>query len=170
MQQQYANILDNATHWVMALYRPGIDLAIDLQPGSPQPLYLKMYNISPREYEALEEWLTEHLAKGNIWESTSPAGAPIVFSPKKNRQLRICVDYQKLNAIIIKNQYPIPLIGELLDQLNGARIFSKIDLKDGYYHIRIKEGDKWKTAFQFRFRHYEFLVMPFELLNAPATF
>jgi hypothetical protein len=93
MRQQYADVLNNATHWVMASHRSGIDLAIDLQPGSPQPPYLKMYNISPRESEALEEWLTEHLAKGHIWESTSPAGAPVVFSPKKNGQLRICVDY-----------------------------------------------------------------------------
>jgi hypothetical protein len=92
-RQQYADVLDNATYYVMAPHQLGIDLAIDLQLGSPQPPYLKMYNISPRESEALEEWLTEHLAKGHIRESTSPAGAPVVFSPKKNGQLQICVDY-----------------------------------------------------------------------------
>ena len=93
MRQQYADVLDNATHWALAPHRPGIDLAIELQPGSPQPPYLKMYNMSPRESEALKELITEHLAKGHIRESTSPAGAPIVFSPKKNGKLRICVDY-----------------------------------------------------------------------------
>ena len=170
MQQRYADVLDNATHWVRAPHRPGIDLAIDLQPGSPQPPFLKMYNISPRESDALEEWLTEHLAKGHVRESISPAGAPVVFSPKKNGVLRVCIDYRKLNAMTIKNRYPLPLIGELLDRLNGAKIFSKIDLKDGYYHIRIKEGDEWKTAFRTRFGHYEFTVMPFGLSNAPATF
>jgi hypothetical protein len=170
MRQQYADVLDNATHWVRAPHRPGIDLAIELQPGSPQPPYLKMYNMSPRESEALKEWITEHLAKGHIRESTSPAGAPVVFSPKKNGKLRICVDYRKLNAMTIKNRYPLPLISELLDQLNGATIFSKIDLKDGYYHIRIREGDEWKTAFRSRFGHYEYLVMPMGLSNSPATF
>ena len=170
MQQQYADVLDNATHWVRAPHRPGIDLAIELQPGSPQPPFLKMYNISPRESDALEEWLAEHLAKGHVQESISPAGAPVVFSPKKNGVLRVCVDYRKLNAMTIKNRYPLPLISELLDQLNGAKIFSKIDLKDGYYHIRIREGDEWKTAFRTQFGHYEFTVMPFGLSNAPATF
>jgi hypothetical protein len=170
MQQQYANVLDEATHWTMAPHRPSIDFAINLQPGSPSPPYLKMYNMSPRESEALKKWITEHLAKGHIRESTSPAGAPVVFSPKKNGKLQICMDYRKLNAMTIKNRYPLPLISELLDQLNGAKIFSKIDLKDGYYHIRIKEGDEWKTAFRSKFGHYEYLVMPMGLSNSPATF
>jgi hypothetical protein len=126
--------------------------------------------MSPRESEALKEWITEHLAKGHIWESTSLAGAPVVFSLKKNGKLRICVDYQKLNAMTIKNRYPLPLISELLDQLNGAKIFSMINLKDRYYHIRIREGDEWKTAFRSRFGHYEYLVMPMGLSNSPATF
>ena len=99
----------------MAPHRPGIDLAINLQPGSLSPPYLKMYNMSPRESEALKEWIAEHLANGHIWESTSLAGVPVVFSPKKNGKLRICVDYQKLNAMTIKNRYPLPLISKLLD-------------------------------------------------------
>ena len=93
MQQRYPDVLDNATHWVRAPHRPGIDLAIDLQPGSPQPPFLKMYNISLRESEALEEWLTKHLAKGHVRELISLAGAPVVFSLKKNGVLQVCVDY-----------------------------------------------------------------------------
>ena len=84
--------------------------------------------------------------------------------------LRLVVDYRGLNAVTVKNRYPLPLISELLDRLNGAKVFSKIDLKDGYYCIRVREGDEWKTAFRTRYGHYEFLVLPMGLTNSPATF
>jgi hypothetical protein len=77
----------------------------------------------------------------------SPIGVPVIFMPKKDGTLQLCVDYQGLNAIMVKNCYPIPLISELLDQLNNAKVFSKLDLLDAYYQIQIKEGDEWKTAF-----------------------
>ena len=131
---------------------------------------MRTYNMSPAELRALHEYLKEALAKGWIHESQSPAGAPILFVPKKSGELRLCVDYHGLNAITIKNRYPLPLISELLDRLNGSVIFSKIDLRNAYHQIRIREGDEWKTAFRTRYGHFEYLIVPFGLTNAPATF
>jgi hypothetical protein len=138
-------------------------------PGAEPPFW-PIYNLSPRELKALEEFIHDRLEKGHIRESMSPAGAAVIFAPKKDGTLRLCVDYQGLNAITIKNHYPIPLISELLDWLQGAKIFSKLDLLDAYYWIQIKDGDEWKTAFQTCYGHYEFLVMPMGLTNAPVTF
>jgi hypothetical protein len=90
--------------------------------------------------------------------------------PKKDGSLRLCVDYQGLNKVLVKNQYPLPLISEILDRVSSAQYFSKIDVQDAYYRIRIKEGDEWKTAFRTRYGHYEYTVMLFGLTNAPATF
>jgi len=118
-----------------------IDLAIELQPGK-EPPYRPIYPLSPKELAALKEFLEENLAKGFIRESKSPAGAPILFVPKKDGGLRLCVDYRGLNSITIKNRYPLPLITEIMDQVTGANYFSKIDLKNAYYQICIKAGDK----------------------------
>ena len=90
--------------------------------------------------------------------------------PKKNGKLRLCVDYRQLNEITIKNRYPLPLISELRDRLQGAQWFTALDLKGAYNLIRIKHGEEWKTAFRTRYGHYEYLVMPFGLTNAPASF
>lgn len=90
--------------------------------------------------------------------------------PKKDGTLRLCVDYRGLNKVTVKNRYLLPLMGEILDRVNGAKVFSKIDLKDAYYRIRIRPGDEWKTAFRTRYGHYEYLVMLFGLTNAPAAF
>src|SRR5215471_11655333 len=146
-----------------------VDHAIELKPGA-EPPYMRMYNLSPAELKVLGEYINKALAKGWIRESKSPAGAPVLFAPKKNGELRLCVDYRGLNAMTIKNRYPLPLINELLDRLNGSYVFSKIDLKNAYHRIRIREGDEWKTAFRTRYGHYEYLVVPFGLTNAPATF
>jgi hypothetical protein len=124
----------------LALYCD-IDLAIELQPGK-EPPYGPIYLLSPRELETLKEWLEENLKKGFIRESKSPAGAPILFTPKKDSGLQMCVDYRGLNAITIKNRYPLPLITEIMDRVTGANYFSKIDLKDAYYRLCIKAGDE----------------------------
>ena len=103
--------------------------------------------MSPAELKALDNYIEDALAKGWIRESQSTAGAPILFVPKKSGKLHLCVDYHGLNAITIKNQYPLPLISELLDCLSSSVVFSKIDLRNAYHWIRIREGDEWKTAF-----------------------
>jgi len=111
------------------------------------------------------------LRMGKIRPSKSPAGAPILFVPKPHgHSLRLCVDYPRLNKVMIINRYLLPLMNELRDRVQGAKIFTKIDLKWGYNLIRIKEGDEWKTAFRTRYGLYEYLVMPFGLANVPVMF
>lgn len=145
------------------------DHEITLKPGT-EPKFHKIYPLNEIQLKALREYLDENLRKGYIRPSQSPAGYPILFVPKKNGKLRLCVDYRQLNDITIKNRYPLPLITELRDRLHGAKWFTTLDLKGAYNLIRIKEGEEWKTAFRTRLGHYEYLVMPFGLTNAPATF
>jgi len=130
-----------------------------------------IYPLSEMELQTLREWLKEMEKTGKIKRSTSPAGSPILFVPKPHgRGLRLYVDYRELNAITIPNRYPLPLMQELQDRVQGAQWFTKMDLKNGFNLIRIRKGDEWKTAFRTRYRLYEFQVMPFGLTNAPSTF
>ena len=126
--------------------------------------------MSQAELGVLRQYIQENLGKGFIRPSKSPAAAPVLFVPKKDGTLRLCIDYRGLNKVTVKNRYPLPLMGEILNRVNGATVFSKIDLKDAYYRIRIRPGDEWKTAFRTRYGQYEYLVMPFGLTNAPAAF
>ena len=114
--------------------------------------------------------MQELLDKGFIRPSTSPWGCPALFVKKKDHGLRLCVDYRPLNAVTIKNKYPLPRIDILFDQLAGAKFFSKIDLRSGYHQIKIRPSDIPKTAFSTRYGLYEYLVMSFGLTNAPAYF
>ncbi|CRG88523.1 Retrotransposable element Tf2 155 kDa protein type 3 [Talaromyces islandicus] len=145
------------------------DHAIDLEPGTTPP-HKPIYRLTETEREVLRDYLSKAQEKGWIRPSKSPAGAPILFVPKKDGELRLCVDYRGLNAITVKNRYPIPLVMETLDRFAGAKYFTKLDLKDAYHRIRIRTGDEWKTAFRTRYGHFEYQVMPFGLANALATF
>jgi hypothetical protein len=109
-----------------------------------------------------------NIKKGFIRLSELPAGFPVMFVPKKNGKLRLCVDFRRLNEITIKNRYPLPNISELQDRLFYAKIFTALDLRGAYNLIRMKKGEEWKTAFRTRYGHYEYTVMPFRLINAPA--
>ena len=114
--------------------------------------------------------LKELLDLGLIRPSVSPWGAPVILIKKNDGLWRLCIDYRQLNKATIKNQYPLSRIDDLFDQIKGATVFSKIDLRSGYHQLRIKEDDIPKTAFKTRFGHYEFTVLPFGLTNAPGVF
>ncbi|KAJ0752693.1 putative nucleotidyltransferase, Ribonuclease H [Helianthus annuus] len=126
--------------------------------------------MAPMELKELKEQLQELLDLGFIRPSVSPWGAPVLFVKKKDGSMHLCIDYRELNKITIRNQYPLPRIDDLFDQLQGAQFFSKIDLRSGYHQLKVKNDDVPKTAFRTRYGHYEFLVMPFGLTNAPAVF
>ncbi|KAL5563369.1 hypothetical protein UlMin_033116 [Ulmus minor] len=146
-----------------------IEFEIELLPGT-SPISKAPYRMAPAELKELKEQLQELLDKKFIRPSYSPWGAPVLFVKKKDRTLRMCIDYRELNKVTIKNKYPLPQIDDLFDQLQGAAIFSKIDLRSGYHQLKIRESDVPKTAFRTRYGHYEFLVMPFGLTNALAAF
>ncbi|KAK5775521.1 hypothetical protein PVK06_043419 [Gossypium arboreum] len=146
-----------------------IDFAIDLLPGTA-PISIAPYRMALTELKELKAQLQELTDKGFVRPSFSPWGAPVLFVKKKDGSMRLCIDYRQLNKVTIKNKYPLPRIDDLFDQLKGATVFSKIDLRSGYYQLRVKESDVPKTAFRTRYGHYEFLVMPFGLTNAPAIF
>jgi hypothetical protein len=146
-----------------------IEFSIDLIPEA-EPVYVAPYRMSPLELKELKSQLEEHIQKHFIRPSVSPWGAPVLLVKKKDGSMRLCVVYRQLNKVTIKNKYPIPRIDDILDQLKGASVFSKIDLRSGYHQICIKSSDVSKTAFRTRYRHYEFLVMPFGVTNAPTVF
>jgi hypothetical protein len=133
-------------------------------------LFQKIYNLNELELTTLRDYLEEELRKGNIQELTSLAGFPVMFIPKKNGKLRLVVDYRWLNDLTIKDQTLLLLIMELKDQLQGKQIFTALNLKGTYNLICIKEGNEWKTAFRTKFGLFKYLVMPFSLTNALATF
>jgi hypothetical protein len=144
-----------------------IEFAIELQPGTT-PISKRPYRMSPAELAELKKQLQELLDKGFIRPSTSPWGCPALFVKKKDESLRLCIDYCPLNAVTIKNKYPLPRIDVLFDQLVGAKVFSKIDLRSSYHQIKIRASDILNTDFSTRYGLYEFLVMSFGLTNAPA--
>ncbi|KAI3746259.1 hypothetical protein L6452_08685 [Arctium lappa] len=146
-----------------------VEFHIDLTPGAVLIARVP-YRLTTTEKQEMMTQLQELLEKGFVRPSSSPWGAPVLFINKKDGSMQMCIDYRELNKVTVKNKYPLPRIDDLFDQLQGAGCFSKIDLRSGYHQVRVKESDIPKTTFRTRYSHYEFLVMPFELTNAPTVF
>ncbi|GJZ35059.1 putative reverse transcriptase domain-containing protein [Tanacetum coccineum] len=146
-----------------------VEFQIDLVP-SAAPVAQAPYRLAPTKMQELSTQLQELFDKGFIRPSSSPWGAPVLFVKKKDRSFQMCIDYRELNKLTMKNRYPLPRIDELFDQLQGSRVYSKIDLRSGYHQLRVRDEDIPKTSFRSRYGHYEFQVTPFGLTNALAVF
>ena len=146
-----------------------IEFVINVVLGAT-PTSITPYRMAPMELKELKLQLQELLEKGFIRPSVSPWGAPVLFIKKKDGTLRLCVDYRQLNKMTVENKYLLPRIDDLFDQLKGAGVFLKIDLRSRYHQLRIKDVDVHKTAFRMRYGHCKFYVMPFGLTNARAAF
>jgi len=145
------------------------DHAIELTPGA-EPKSSKVYPLSPLEQAELDTFLEENLHTGRIRPLKSPMAAPVFFIKKKDGSLRLVQDYRALNAVTVKNKYPLPLISKLVSQLCGAKYFTKLDVHWGFNNVCIKPGDKWKAAFHTNWGLFDPLVMFFRMTNSPATF
>jgi len=170
--QEYHHLLDvfeKGEKRTAPLHRPGIDLGIDLEEGKTVPIK-KIYALSYDQLEELHRYIKQNEDRGWIRKVKSGRASPIMVVKIKDAKLRVCADYRALNEVTKKDQHPLRLIREALDILRGAKYFTKLDIKDAYHNIRIREGDEWKTTFSTKLGAYKYLVMPFGLCNAPAVF
>ena len=166
--EEYRDVLDGLPSASLPPLR-AVNHEIPLIPGAAMPKG-RMYPVNTQQQEELKAQLTDLTNRGFIHPSSSPYAAPVLFVKKKDGGLRLCTDYRGLNKISLRNGYPLPRIDEMLDRLHGKQVFSKIDLQMGYNQIRVVDTDVHKTAFRTRYGLFEYLVMPFGLCNAPATF
>ena len=164
----FSNVFSKAKADTLAPHQP-YNLKIVLEDGTmpPQPL---IYSLSNSELGTLQEFIDEHLNIDVIWPSHSSHRAPIFFVKKKDGSLQLCVDFWSLNKVTKKDCYPLPLITDLLDVPQKARIYTKINLQHAYHLVQITKGNKWKTALWTRYGSFKWLVMPFGLTNGPAAF
>ena len=167
--RQYQRVFSEQESERLPAHRPW-DHAIEFLPGAPESLRTKIYPMSPIEQEELDHFIEENLRKGYIQLSKSPMASPVFFVKKKDGKLRFVQDYQRLNEFTVKNRTPLPLISDIVNQLRGAKYFTKFDVRWGYNNVRIKEGDEWKAAFATNRGLFEPTVMFFGLTNSPATF
>ena len=167
--KEYSDVFPDELPVGLPPVRKGHEFKIDLEDDVP-PVHRPLYKLSPLELDEAKKQIEMLLEHQFIRPSESPYGAPVLFIPKKDGGLRFCVDYRWLNKKTIRNQYPLPLPEELFDRLGGAKVFSSIDLKSGYWQMPVRSKDVQKTAFKTRWGLYEYLVMPFGVTNAPAQF
>ena len=165
---EFQDVFNESNAHRLPPHRP-YDCEIILKPNA-QLYFGPQYFLTSEEERALEKYIIENLKWGYIQKSKSPAGASIFFVRKKTGELRLVVDYRRLNEDTVRYSHPLPLILDIIERLGAAKIFSKLDLRSAYNLVRIKEGDEYKTAFTCKFGHFEYLVMPFGLKNAPAVF
>jgi len=170
--EEYHHLLDvfeKGEKTTVPPYRPRIDLGIDLEEGKTVPIK-KIYALSYDQLEELHRYIKQNESRGWSRRVKSGRASSIMFVKKKDSKLRLWADYRALNEVTKKDRHPLPLISEALDRRGGAKYFTKLDIKDAYNNIRIREGDEWKTTFSTKLGTYEYLVMPFGLCNAPAAF
>jgi hypothetical protein len=166
---EFADVFNKQEAFFLSPHRPDFDLRIETENNEVPPIG-HIYSLSQLELTALQDFIDQNLKSGFIYPFKSAHGAPIFFIKKKDGSLRLCVDYWGLNRLTQKDQYPLPLITDLLDTLAKARVYIKLDLKHAYHLLQIAESDEPKTAFWTRYGSFEWRVMPFGLTNAPAAF
>jgi hypothetical protein len=164
-----AHVFSESESIMLPLHRGHLDHHIRLEDGA-KPMFGPIYNLSELELKVLKTYLAKKMKMGFIRPSTSPFGSPILFAKKADGSLHLYVDYCMLNHITVKNQYPLPLIMEIIDYIKGAMEFTQLDIRDAFNYLRIAESDEAKIIFYIRYDYYEYLVMPFGFCNAPAMF
>jgi len=163
---QYADVFkDPQTLPPPRSYDHAIPLIPDVVPINSRP-----YHYSPQHKTEIENQVKQLLDRGLITHNHSPFASPVLLVKKKDGSWRFCIDYRKLNSITIKNKFPMPIIEEILDELQGSKVFTKLDMRSGYHQVRMLPTDEHKTTFKTHQGHYQFKVMPFVLTNAPTTF
>jgi hypothetical protein len=167
--RQYADVFSETESERLPEHK-AYDHAIDLKPETPETICSKVYPMPMNEQEELNRFLEDNVRKGYILPSKSPIVSPVFFVKKKDGRLRLVQDYRRLNEYTVKNRYPLPLVSDIVNRLQGARFFTKFDICWGYNNIRIKKGDEWKAAFTTNHGLFKPQVMLFGLTNSPATF